>query len=131
MSRDGYFFEGLNILISSLLYVYALTASELFTTLYNYQHFLLLSNFSSFLKCLLKSPSKYSSLWLVDFLQCRPLLSCKENAQELTFNRQLPLWFYRITGGFLYAFSVSKSLHCFRVFKAGYWQDFKISRKFY
>ncbi len=38
------------------------------------------------------------------------LIGCRGNAQESTCHRRLPVWFYRITGGFLYAFSVSQNL---------------------
>jgi hypothetical protein len=33
----------------------------------------------------------------------------RKNAQALTHHRRLPIWFYRTTGGFLSALSVSKS----------------------
>ncbi len=36
-------------------------------------------------KFLMKPSSKFSSLWLVDNLRCRPLIGCRENAQEIIF----------------------------------------------
>ncbi len=36
--------------------------------------------------------------------------SLKGKCAKITYHRRLPVWFYRITGSFLYAFSVSKSL---------------------
>ncbi len=35
--------------------------------------------------------------------KCRPLIGCRENVQKLTCHRQLPVWFYKVIGGFLYA----------------------------
>ncbi len=46
------------------------------------------------------------------------LLTSFENA-----HRRLPVWLCRITGGFLYAFSVSKSP--LYVFEADSWKDFQ------
>ncbi len=43
---------------------------------------LLLLNYLLILKCLLKPSSEFLSLWLVNFLQCRPLIGWRENAQE-------------------------------------------------
>jgi hypothetical protein len=48
----------------------------------------------------------FLSLWLVNVLQCRPLIGCRENT--VTCHRQIPVWFHKITGGFLYAFSEYK-----------------------
>ncbi len=46
---------------------------------------------------------------MVDFLQCRPLIGCRENpCENLICHRRPPVWIYRITCGFLSAFSVSK-----------------------
>jgi hypothetical protein len=63
---------------------------------------------------------KFPSLGLVDVLECRPLIGCREN--EL------------VTGGFQYYFKESQAASCkhfqcqycrFRVFEAGYWKDFQ------
>jgi hypothetical protein len=61
--------------------------------------------------------------WLVVVLQSRPLIGCRENAQELICYRRLPGYFYRITGGFCKHFQCQNS--CFKVFEAGYWKDFQ------
>ncbi len=74
-------------------------------------------------KFLMKPSSKFSSLWLVDILRCRPLIGCRENAQEIMCHRQLPVWFYRITGGLLNGFSVSKS-PLWSLWRGYNWKDF-------
>ncbi len=40
-------------------------------------------------------------LSVVNDLQCRPLIGCRENAQNLLIG-MLSVWFYKTTGGFLY-----------------------------
>ncbi len=72
---------------------------KIFTTLYNYQLFICFFEISYLLwKCLLKPSSEFPSLWLVNVLQCRPHIGCRENVSNLL-----------ATGGFLYALSGSKT----------------------
>ncbi len=78
---------------------------------------------SLFWKWLLNHSSEFASLCLVDVLECRPLIGSRENAQESTCHRRLPVWFYRITGGFLQAFYCKNRR--FRVFEVGFWKDFQ------
>jgi hypothetical protein len=75
----------------------------------------LLTNFES---CLLKPFSSFHSLWLVDVLQCRPLISWTENVKELTCK-----------GGFRYDFTKSRQLPvCIFSVKVAalglYWKNF-------
>ncbi len=82
---------------------------KLFITLYNYNLFIYFFEITyKFWKCLLRPPLEFPSLWLVDVLQYRPLIGCRENAQDLATK-----------GDFLYDFSWSK----FRVSEEGYWKD--------
>ncbi len=65
VSRDGYFFEGLNILVSTF-----------FVCVDCFQGFICFFEITyKFWKCLLKPSSwEFPSLWLVDVLECWPLI---------------------------------------------------------
>jgi hypothetical protein len=71
----------------------------------------------------MKPSSEFPCLWLVDVLQCRTLIGCRENVQGdvnlslaasgmiLQNHRRLPVSIF--------------SVKIPRVFEAGYWKDFQ------
>ncbi len=84
--------------------------------------YLLLRNCSLILKMLPEILLRITFYVISQCFQCRPLFGSRVNLQELTCHRRVPVWFYRITGGSLKAFSVSKNCR-FGVFEPGYWKD--------
>ncbi len=111
VSRDRYFFKGLNILIRTFC-VCADGFQDLSIALhYPVQLltcFLLLWNYLLILKMLTETLLRISFSVIGRCSLVRPLSGCRENVQELTCNRWLPIWFYSIKSGFLYAFGVPK-----------------------
>jgi hypothetical protein len=108
VSRDGYFFEGLNILISTVcVWDDGFQGLSLPNKIINFL-FASLKSLTNFENASRNPPQNFL---LCDW-SCRPLIGCRENARELqvTCHWRLSVLFYRITGGFLQAFLVSKSL---------------------
>ncbi len=123
VSRDGYFFLRSKHFIQ---YPYFLCTRwwfsrsfESFSLPYTIVNFLfaslkLLTNFEYLIKNLLRI--LFSVIGRCSLVLASHWL--QGIAQELIYHRRLPVWFYRITGGF------QCQNHHFRVFEVGYWKDF-------
>ncbi len=89
MLRDGFLFEGLNIFNQNFLCMHW-WFSWFFNSFFSFHYliqlltfYLLLWNNMLISKMLTETPS----LWFVDVLKCRPLIGCRDNAQEFNLSQ--------------------------------------------
>jgi hypothetical protein len=100
VSRNRYIVKGLNILVSTFCVCNGFQGlSKAFHCPIQLETFyLLLWNYLLILKMLAETFLRIP-FSVIGQRCCWPLISCRENVQELTCYRRLPAWFYRTTGG--------------------------------